>query len=71
MGRPQPVTSSGAGAGLATRGADLHPLLGDGEDLAPHPNELEDLEREDYDDLRDDMRAFFGIDLGDEPVGTE
>jgi len=47
--------------------------LGDGEDLAPHPDELEDLEleREDDDDLHDDARAFFGIDLSDQPVGTE
>ena len=57
------VRLSGAGAGLATRGADQHPPLVDGEDLAPHPDE--ELEIENDDDLRDDAASLFGIDLGD------
>ena len=66
-GHAQPSKSS-AGAGLATRGADLHPPLDDGEDLAPHPDEVEDMEAEleNDDDLREDAREFFGIDLGDQ-----
>jgi hypothetical protein len=51
---------------------DPHPPLVDGEDLAPHPDEVEDLEmeREDDDDLREDAIGFFGIDVGDDPVGN-
>jgi len=44
------------------------PPLGDGEDLAPYPDEVEDMkaELENNDDLREDAHAFFGIDLGDQ-----
>lgn len=37
--------------------------LGDGEDLAPHPEE--DLEIEDDNDIYDDASGLFGIDLND------
>jgi hypothetical protein len=60
-----------AGVGLATQGADEHPPLGDGEDLALHPDDL--LEAEDDEDLRDDAAGLFGIDIGDgnQPINVD
>jgi len=57
---PAASAPSSAGAGLATRVA---PPPSDGEDLAPHSDDL--LEVGDDDDLREDAVVLFGIDLGD------
>ena len=49
---------------VAMRGADQYPPS-DGEDLAPHSDEVDDLEVEDDDDVYDDAAGLFGIDVGD------
>ena len=60
LASPAASAPSSAGAGLATRVAQPP---SDGEDLAPHSDDL--LEVEDDDDIREDAAALFGIDLGD------
>lgn len=58
LASPAASAPSNAGAGLTTRVA-LTPS--DGEDLAPHSDDL--LEVEDDDDVHEDAAALFGIDL--------
>ena len=58
LASPAASAPSSAGAGLATRVAQPP---SDGEDLAPHSDDL--LEAEDDDDIREDAAALFGIDL--------
>jgi len=72
LGHPQPSTSSGAGARLTTQGADLHPpRRWRGPCAAPERARGLGTGTQDGDDLHDDTRGLFGIDLGDQPVGTQ